>query len=255
MEVGYVADVYTTEGDARTGGDGSIEETLHYFNGGCVVRAEGWAEDPDRVYDGEFEAVALACNKVPGRALSDGLRLGVSGKARTIEIGPVALIEGSHARLLTVADGDEGGGENYSLNACLACRVEDAEGAIARGNDELLFVLWRFGWERGGHMEDEAAAGYGFGPSGVSGEIGCDEGESILAGGAGNVQHAPNIGLTLQGTDGSPYAVACAEKLVDAMGAHKSRAAGDEYEFFTHEYSIHDRPNVHSVLFCPDLLP
>jgi len=85
--------------------------------------------------------------------------------------------------------------------------------------------------------------------------IGCDEGESLLTRGAGYLQHGPNISLTLQGTDGGAHAVACAEKLVDAMGANKSRAAGDEYEFFIHGYSIHDRPNVHSVLFCPDLLP
>jgi len=32
MEVGYVADVYTTEGDAWTDGDGSAEKALHYFN-------------------------------------------------------------------------------------------------------------------------------------------------------------------------------------------------------------------------------
>jgi hypothetical protein len=83
-------------------------------------------------------------------------------------------------------------------------------------------------------MEDEAAAGYSFVPPGICGEIGCDEGESILAGGPGYVQHSPDIGLTLQGTDGGTHAVACAEKLVDAMGAYKSGAARNEYEIFVH---------------------
>jgi hypothetical protein len=97
-------------------------------------------------------------------------------------------------------------------------------------------------------VEDEAAAGYGFGPSGVSGEIGCDEAESILAGGASYVQHGPNIGLTLQGTDGGAHTVACAEKLVDTVGTNKSRTAGDEYEIFVHK-NEHTLQTEHSFCF------
>jgi hypothetical protein len=97
-------------------------------------------------------------------------------------------------------------------------------------------------------VEDEAAAGYGFGPSGLSGEIGYDKGESILAGRAGNVQHGPNIGLTLQGTDGRAHTVACAEKLVDTVGAHKSRSASDEYEIFIHK-NEHTRQTERSLCF------
>jgi hypothetical protein len=63
MEVGYVSDVYSTEGNMRTDGDGSIEESPHYFDGGSIVTPEGRTEDSDRVDDGELKAIALACDK------------------------------------------------------------------------------------------------------------------------------------------------------------------------------------------------
>jgi hypothetical protein len=97
-------------------------------------------------------------------------------------------------------------------------------------------------------MEDEAAALDGFSPSGVSGEIGCDEGKSILPGRASNVQHGPNIGFTPQGTDGGAHTVACTEKLVDTVGPHKSGAASDEYEIFVHR-NEHTRQTERSLCF------
>jgi hypothetical protein len=97
-------------------------------------------------------------------------------------------------------------------------------------------------------VENKAATGYGFSPSGVSGEIGCDEGESILAGRASNVQHGPDIGFTLQGTNGGAHTVACAEKLVNTMGAHKPGAASDEYEIFVHK-NEHTRQTERSFCF------
>jgi hypothetical protein len=45
-------------------------------------------------------------------------------------------------------------------------------------------------------MEDKATSGYGFGPSGIGGKIGCDEGEVALTWGAGYLQHGPDIIFT-----------------------------------------------------------
>jgi len=142
MDVGYVTNVYATEGDPRADRDGSIEEALHDGYGGCIVGAEGGAEDADGVDDGELESIAFACDEIPGGALGESLRLGVSSDAGAAEIRPVPLIEGRSARLLTIADGDEGRGEDDPLDASVAGGAENAEGAVAGGDDELVLMLW-----------------------------------------------------------------------------------------------------------------
>ena len=72
----------------------------------------------------------------------------ISRQPWTVEVGRIPLIERSCARLMSVADGDEGRGKDDALNAGVACGAENAESTLTRGDDEFILVLGSFSRKR-----------------------------------------------------------------------------------------------------------
>ena len=74
-------------------------------------------------------------------------------------------------------------------------------------------------------MKHEVAAGDGFGPAGVGGEIGCKKRQRASRRGVACLEHRAQIELTRQRTHRRALSVAGVQQLQDAMRTDKSGLA------------------------------
>ena len=224
VELRDVADVDDAEVEVRTGGEGAVEEALDDLDAGGEVGAKDGAEDADGVDDGELEGRVALFDEVPGGALGKRFGFGVGAHMRTVGVRPHLLRhDGFVVGVVAVADGGHGGGDHDALDgADVAGGTQDAEGALAGGDDEVVFMLGSGGREGGGDVQDVGAVCDCFGPAGVFGQVRDGEGEVREVGGFAGSEHGPDIGFAVGGADRGFDAVAGGEASDDAVQADEA---------------------------------
>ena len=167
MGNGDVAHVDHREPDVRYAGHLAAQQALHRLEGQGHALVEQRPQDQAGVAGDQLQALigGLGFYKVPGRALGEGLALGV-GRALG---GQRPLFLGVHVGG-AVDDGGGGGGHHHPLDAGVGGCFEHAQGAVDCRADQLGLVV---GDEEGrGGVHDGVAASHGLGPAGVPCEVG-----------------------------------------------------------------------------------
>ena len=161
---------------AGAAGQGAVEQTLDDADARGDVCAQDGAEDAHSGDDGELGLVAVLLDKVPGRLLGEQLTPVEGGQV--LVHGPVLLGEGV---LLAVAVGNGGKrrGQNDPLNTGGLCGLENPQGAVAGGDDDLVVALGVIAGERRRKVVHVLAAADGLGPSLVLGQVCGEEGELV----------------------------------------------------------------------------
>ena len=109
---------------------------------------------------------------------------------------------------MAVADRGERRSQHHALDARVARGAQHAQRALARGHDQLVFVLRDALGKGGRHVQHVLAAGDGRRPARVGFEIGGDERQAIARLGAALLEHRAHVGLALQAAHGRAHLMA-----------------------------------------------
>ncbi len=90
-------------------------------------------------------------------------------------IAPVGFRERRVLRIAAVADGGERRSEHHALDAGITRGAKNTKSAFARGDDQIVFVLWDAWGQRRRDVQNVVATGDSFGPACVFFQIGSEE--------------------------------------------------------------------------------
>ena len=112
------------------------------------IFAEHGADDEGRIHHRQRHRSAAGFHEVPGGAFGNRFRARVRRRLRAGRIRPFVFGEYAARWRRTVRDRRRRRRHHDALDACGDARREHAQGALARRNDEIVFVLWRARWKR-----------------------------------------------------------------------------------------------------------
>jgi hypothetical protein len=184
--------------------------------------------------DGDELERRVRAGEVPDGALRQRLAALVGAHARILHVRPVGLPE--HAvPVVPIEHGGDGRRDDHPRDPGGGGGAQHPQGALARGDDQLVVGARRRAGHRARHVQHEATAGDRLGPAGVGRQVRRDHGEVRREPGPrglgevgrqqrGELRAAPGRA----GRAADPPAAL--QELNDGVLRQESRGAGDEDE-------------------------
>ena len=140
VQIGDVAHIDDAEIKPRAARHGAVHQAPDQQDRRGKIRHQHRAEHDHGIDDGKLEAAALASDKIPGRAFGQGFGFGIGADAG-IHVCPGRFVERPLPRRVAIADRGERRSQDHALDAGFARGAQDAQRAVARGDDQFVLML------------------------------------------------------------------------------------------------------------------